>query len=172
VMQELDKLTREKQAEMTKTLAEEEIKVGQAFLAEHRKKEGVKTTESGLQYSVMTKGEGVNPTIDDTVKVHYKGTLIDGTEFDSSYKRNEPAVFPLKNVIKGWTEGLQLMPVGSKYTFAIPSELAYGGRATGKIKANSTLLFEVELLEIMPAKEGAAKDGATAAKKDEHGHSH
>ncbi len=163
VMQALDKLTREKQAEMAKVLAEKEIQVGKDFLAEHAKKEGVSTTESGLQYSVMEKGEGVNPTAEDTVKVHYKGTLIDGTEFDSSYKRNEPAVFPLKNVIKGWTEGLQLMPVGSKYKFAIPSELAYGERATGKIKANSTLLFEVELLEIV---------AADKEKKEGHGHSH
>ncbi|MFT4927451.1 MAG: FKBP-type peptidyl-prolyl cis-trans isomerase FkpA [Phenylobacterium sp.] len=152
VMQSLDKLTREKQAEMAKVLAEKAIQEGKDFLATNAKKEGVQTTESGLQYSVMSKGEGVNPTAEDTVKVHYKGTLIDGTEFDSSYSRNEPAVFPLKNVIKGWTEGLQLMPVGSKYKFAIPSELAYGTRATGKITANATLVFEVELLEIVAAK--------------------
>lgn len=152
VMQSLDKLTREKQAAMAKVLAEKAIQEGKDFLAANAKKEGVKTTESGLQYSVMSKGEGVNPTAEDTVKVHYKGTLIDGTEFDSSYSRNEPAVFPLKNVIKGWTEGLQLMPVGSKYKFAIPSELAYGERATGKITANATLVFEVELLEIVDAK--------------------
>lgn len=152
VMKALDTQTREKQAALAKVEAEKAIQVGVDFLAENAKKEGVETTESGLQYSVMQKGEGVNPTADDTVKVHYKGTLIDGTEFDSSYARNEPAVFPLKNVIKGWTEGLQLMPVGSKYKFAIPSELAYGSRATGKISANSTLLFEVELLEIVEAK--------------------
>ena len=157
VMQSLEKLTREKQAALAKTQAGKSIKEGQDFLAANAKKDGVITTESGLQYSVMTKGEGANPTADDTVKVHYKGTLIDGTEFDSSYKRGEAVEFPLKNVIKGWTEGLQLMPVGSKYKFTIPSDLAYGERATGKITANSTLIFEVELLEIVGAEKAAEK---------------
>ena len=157
VMLSLEKLTREKQAALAKTQAGKSIKEGQDYLAANTKKEGVITTESGLQYSVMTKGEGANPTADDTVKVHYKGTLIDGTEFDSSYKRGEAVEFPLKNVIKGWTEGLQLMPVGSKYKFTIPSDLAYGERATGKITANSTLIFEVELLEIVGAEKAAEK---------------
>jgi FKBP-type peptidyl-prolyl cis-trans isomerase FkpA len=151
VMQALEKITREKHEGLAKLEAEKAVKVGEDFMAENAKKEGVVTTESGLQYSVMQQGEGALPSAEDTVKVHYKGTLIDGTEFDSSYKRNEPAQFPLKNVIKGWTEGLQLMPVGSKFKFTIPSDLAYGERATGKISANSTLLFEVELLEIVKA---------------------
>ena len=97
---------------------------------------------------MITQGDGEMPVATDVVKVHYKGTLLDGTEFDSSYARNEPTTFPLNRVIAGWTEGLQLMPVGSKYKFTIPAELAYGDRDLGKIPANSTLVFEVELLEI------------------------
>ena len=115
---------------------------------ENAKKEGVTVTESGLQYEVLSEGDGEKPVATDVVKVHYKGTLLDGTEFDSSYARNEPTTFPLNRVIAGWTEGLQLMSVGSKYKFTIPSELAYGDRDLGKIPANSTLVFEVELLEI------------------------
>lgn len=122
---------------------------GEAFLAENGKRDGVKTTESGLQYEVITQGSGAAPKETDRVKVHYKGTLIDGTEFDSSYKRGEPAAFALNGVIKGWTEGLQLMTVGSKYKLFIPSELAYGSRGTpGPIGPDSTLVFEVELLGI------------------------
>ena len=106
-------------------------------------------TESGLQYEVLTAAEGAQPTIDDTVSVHYAGTLIDGTEFDSSIARGEPASFPLKGVIPGWTEGLQLMNVGSKFRFVIPSDLAYGDRGAGQaIGPGATLVFEVELLEI------------------------
>lgn len=123
---------------------------GQAFLDENAKKEGVEVTDSGLQYEVISDGEGDKPSIEDTVKVHYVGTLEDGTEFDSSIARGEPTQFPLKGVIPGWTEGLQLMPVGSKYRFVIPSELAYGERGAGpQIGPNSTLVFEVELLEIV-----------------------
>lgn len=119
------------------------------YLAANKEKEGVMTTESGLQYEVMTAAEGAKPTADDTVSVHYVGTLIDGTEFDSSIARGEPAQFPLKGVIPGWTEGLQLMNVGSKYRFVIPSELAYGERGAGQaIGPGETLIFEVELLEI------------------------
>ncbi len=120
------------------------------FLAENAKKPGVQTTPSGLQYRVITQGSGAKPLASDKVKVHYKGTLIDGKEFDSSYKRGEPIEFPLNGVIKGWTEGLQLMPVGSKYEFTIPSDLAYGDREVGGglIPAGSTLVFEVELLAI------------------------
>lgn len=123
---------------------------GEKFLADNKTKSGVITTESGLQYQVITEGTGAKPTAEDHVKVHYTGTLLDGTKFDSSIDRGEPAEFPVSQVIKGWTEGLQLMPVGSKYIFWIPSDLAYGDRgASQMIKPNSTLKFEVELLEIV-----------------------
>ena len=128
---------------------EENKAKGRAFLADNAKKAGVTTTPSGLQYRVITQGTGSKPLATDKVKVHYKGTLIDGTEFDSSYKRGESIEFPLNGVIKGWTEGVQLMSVGSKYEFFIPSELAYGDREVGGvIPAGSTLVFEVELLGI------------------------
>ena len=122
---------------------------GIKFLEENKTKEGVVTTESGLQYKVIKAGKGEIPTSTSTVKVNYKGTLIDGTEFDSSYKRNAPASFRTDQVIKGWTEALTMMPVGSKWELYIPQELAYGARETGgQIKPFSTLIFEVELLEI------------------------
>jgi FKBP-type peptidyl-prolyl cis-trans isomerase FklB len=121
---------------------------GIKFLAENKTKEGVVTTASGLQYKIITKGTGEIPTADSKVKVHYKGTLLDGTEFDNSYKRNEPATFGAGQVIKGWTEALTLMPVGSKWELYIPYELAYGSRDAGPIKPFSTLVFEVELLGI------------------------
>ncbi len=121
---------------------------GESFLAENKTKEGVETTESGLQYKVMTEGDGPKPTPDSKVKVHYKGTLLDGTVFDSSYDRGEPITFGVTQVIPGWTEGLQLMSVGSKYMFWIPPGLAYGEQGNRSIPANSTLIFEVELLEI------------------------
>ena len=121
---------------------------GIKFLAENKTKEGVVTTSSGLQYKIITKGTGEIPTADSKVKVHYKGTLLDGTEFDSSYKRNEPATFGAGQVIKGWTEALTLMPVGSKWELYIPYDLAYGSRDAGPIKPFSTLIFEVELLGI------------------------
>ncbi|HHU46437.1 MAG TPA: FKBP-type peptidyl-prolyl cis-trans isomerase [Bacteroidales bacterium] len=125
---------------------------GKAFLAENKKKEGVIETASGLQYKVVKMGTGPKPHETDKVKVHYHGTLIDGTVFDSSVERGEPIEFPLNGVIKGWTEGVQLMPVGSKFIFYIPSDLAYGDRDAGPtIKGGSTLIFEVELLEINPA---------------------
>ena len=130
--------------------AEANRKKGETFLAENAKKKGVKVTKSGLQYLVLKEGSGPKPSADDTVKVHYKGTLIDGTEFDSSYKRGRPATFPLRGVIRGWTEGLQLMPVGSTYRFFIPSNLAYGDRGSGaRIGPGETLIFDVELLEIV-----------------------
>ena len=122
---------------------------GQKFLEENKSKKGVKVTESGLQYEVLTEGKGKIPKDTDTVEVHYRGTLIDGTEFDSSYKRNSSISFPLNGVIKGWTEGLQLMKEGAKYKFYIPSELAYGERGAGEsIPPHSTLIFEVELLKV------------------------
>ncbi|MCR4764689.1 MAG: FKBP-type peptidyl-prolyl cis-trans isomerase [Bacteroidaceae bacterium] len=123
---------------------------GEKFLAENKTKEGVVTTESGLQYKVITMGKGEKPTANSQVKVHYRGTLIDGTEFDSSYSRNEPATFRASQVIAGWTEALQLMPVGSKWTIYIPQELGYGANGAGDaIDPFSALIFEVELLEII-----------------------
>ncbi|MEE9322630.1 MAG: FKBP-type peptidyl-prolyl cis-trans isomerase [Granulosicoccus sp.] len=122
---------------------------GGEFLASNKAKEGVQLTDSGLQYEVISEADGPKPTLEDTVSVHYVGTLIDGTEFDSSVARGEPAEFPLNGVIPGWTEGLQLMNVGSKYRFVIPSDLAYGDQGAGQsIGPGETLVFEVELLEI------------------------
>lgn len=131
---------------------------GEAFLAENADKEGVITLESGLQYKVLEMGEGAIPVISDTVQVHYRGSLIDGIVFDSSYDR-EPAKFGVSGVIKGWTEALQLMPVGSKWQLFIPSQLAYGERRMAKIPSNSTLIFDVELLAITtpPVPESVAK---------------
>jgi FKBP-type peptidyl-prolyl cis-trans isomerase len=139
-----------KNAERAKALAEKNKKEGDAFLAENRKKDGVRTTDSGLQYKVVTAGTGTSPKATDKVTVNYRGTLVDGSEFDSSYKRGNPATFSLNQVIKGWTEGIQLMKEGGKFTFFIPSELAYGERGTpgGPIGPNAVLIFEVELLSI------------------------
>ncbi len=123
---------------------------GRNFMEENKKKPGVKVTPSGLQYEVITDGTGAKPVATDKVKVHYVGTLLDGSKFDSSVDRGEPVTFPLGNVIKGWTEGLQLMPVGSKYRFFIPADLGYGERGApgGQIGPNETLIFEVELINI------------------------
>jgi len=138
-----------KQKMQMQELSDKNKKEGEAFLAENKKKEGVKTLPSGLQYKVIKEGDGNLPKAEDTVTVHYKGTLIDGTEFDSSYSRGEPATFPVNGVIPGWTEALQLMKTGSKWQLFIPSNLAYGERgAGGKIGPNSTLVFDVELLSI------------------------
>jgi FKBP-type peptidyl-prolyl cis-trans isomerase FklB len=124
----------------------------QKFLTENKTKEGVKTTSSGLQYKVMKEGNGAQPKSTDTVTVNYRGTLIDGTEFDSSYKRNQPATFPVGGVIKGWTEALQLMKVGSKYQLYIPPNLAYGDHPpTPQIPPGSALIFEVELMDAKPS---------------------
>ncbi len=125
------------------------LKAGEDFLAANREKEGVTSLPSGLQYEVITQGAGPKPTASNKVTCHYHGTLIDGTVFDSSVKRGQPATFPLNAVIKGWTEGLQLMPTGSKWRFFIPSNLGYGDRqVSAQIGPNSTLVFEVELLGI------------------------
>lgn len=122
---------------------------GIEFLKENAKKDGVTTLESGLQYEVINAGDGAQPTRESTVRTHYHGTLIDGTVFDSSYERGEPAEFPVSGVIAGWTEALQLMNCGSKWRLYVPSELAYAGQAVGSIPAHSTLVFDVELLEIV-----------------------
>lgn len=128
--------------------AKDQIEDGAKFLAENGKRAGVQTTASGLQYEVLTPGSGAKPTETDTVTVNYMGTLINGQEFDNSYKRGKPISFPLNGVIRGWTEGVQLMPIGSKYKFYIPYTLGYGTNEAGSIPAGSTLIFEVELLEI------------------------
>jgi FKBP-type peptidyl-prolyl cis-trans isomerase FkpA len=141
----------EVQAAAEKLMQEEAAKASaaaQVFLDDNAKVEGVMVTESGLQYSVITAAEGAKPKAEDTVTVHYVGTLVDGTEFDSSVSRGEPAKFPLNRVIPGWTEGVQLMSVGEKYKFVIPSELAYGEQGAGTIPPGATLIFEVELLDI------------------------
>jgi FKBP-type peptidyl-prolyl cis-trans isomerase len=139
----------EKRAQEIKKQAEENAAAGKAFLEENAKKEGVLTLESGLQYKVLEEGNGTSPAEDDIVTVHYKGTLVDGTEFDSSYSRNEPATFPVNGVIKGWTEALQKMKTGDHWMIYIPAELAYGERQAGPtIGPNSTLIFDVTLLSI------------------------
>ncbi|MBT3590112.1 MAG: FKBP-type peptidyl-prolyl cis-trans isomerase [Candidatus Marinimicrobia bacterium] len=132
-----------------KAKAEINIVAGEEFLETNKAKEGVQETPTGLQYKVIQEGNGDSPTASDKVKVHYSGKLIDGTEFDSSYSRGEPATFSVGGVIKGWKEGIQLMKVGAKFEFYIPSNLAYGPRPSATIPANSTLIFEVELLEIV-----------------------
>ena len=156
------KLQRASEASFKKEAAENLVKETE-FLAENGKKSGITTTESGLQYEVLTQGSGAMPTATDKVKVHYKGTLLDGTVFDSSYDRDTPIEFQLNGVIKGWTEGLQLMKIGSKYKFYIPSKLGYGERGAGQvIPGNATLIFEVELLDILPPDPAPAPEGAAA----------
>jgi len=150
-----------------KVAAEKNKKEGAEFLAANKSKPGVKTTASGLQYLVEKEGTGPKPKATDTVKVNYLGTKIDGTKFDSSYDRGQPATFPLNGVIKGWSEGLQLMPVGSKYKLFVPSDLAYGENGPGQIGPNATLVFEVELLGIEnPAAKPAGKGATAGAKLD------
>ncbi|MCX8118830.1 MAG: FKBP-type peptidyl-prolyl cis-trans isomerase [Desulfobacterota bacterium] len=138
-----------KQEEAARKMGEKNKKEGEAFLAENRKKEGVVTLASGLQYKVLKKGSGKRPKLSDTVTTHYRGTLIDGTEFDSSYRRGQPATFPVSGVIAGWTEALQLMEEGAKWQLFIPPHLAYGERGAGpQIGPNATLIFEVELISV------------------------
>lgn len=150
----LDATVKEKQQEKMKLDAENSLAEGQKYLEENGKKEGVTTTESGLQYEVMVAAEGDKPAATDTVKVHYHGTFLNGDIFDSSVDRGEPATFPLNGVIRGWTEGVQLMSVGSKFKFTIPADLAYGPNGNPpRIPGNSVLVFEVELLEIQKAEE-------------------
>lgn len=139
-----------KQAEANKTLYKDYIEENEKFLADNKTKAGVNVTESGLQYEVIKMGTGAKPTANSTVKVHYTGTTIDGKVFDSSLQRNEPAEFPLSGVISGWTEAVQLMPVGSKFKVYLPAALAYGANGAGEaIKPYSTLIFEIELLDIV-----------------------
>jgi len=160
LLMNLDATMKEKQAAAAVAASEASLAEGAKFLEDNAKKEGVQVTESGIQYSVLTAGEGAKPLATDTVTVHYKGTFLNGEEFDSSYKRGEPAVFPLNRVIKGWTEGVQLMPVGAKYKFTIPSDLAYGPNGNPpSIPGNSVLQFEIELLEIQKAEETPKADG-------------
>ncbi|HVA45690.1 MAG TPA: FKBP-type peptidyl-prolyl cis-trans isomerase [Pirellulales bacterium] len=149
-MPEIQKLVQEKRTAKLRELGAKNKEEGKAFLAQNKKKEGVKTLPSGLQYKVLKSGKGETPKKTDTVKAHYKGTLLNGNEFDSSYRRGQPASFPVNRVIPGWTEALQLMKVGDKWQLFIPSGLAYGeqGAGNGGIPPNATLVFEVELLGV------------------------
>lgn len=146
VFRNLQMAVQERESEKANLAARETLEEGNRFLEENGKREGVVTTESGLQYEVLVKGEGPMPADTSEVEVHYEGMLIDGTVFDSSYERGESISFPLNRVIKGWTEGVQLMPVGSTYKLYIPTDLGYGSGATGPIPPNSVLIFKVELL--------------------------
>lgn len=152
IQQDFAKRQQEKQIKKTVAMIEKNQKAEEAFLTENKAKVGVVATESGLQYKMVKSGEGAKPASTDMVKVHYQGTLLDGTEFDSSYKRNEPAEFQVDQVIPGWQEALQLMPVGSTYELYIPAKLAYGDRgAPPVIEPGSMLVFKVELLDILKA---------------------
>ena len=157
-----------RQEARAKIVGDANKKAGDEFLAANKAKEGVVALPSGLQYKVLKAGTGPKPTAADTVECNYKGTLLNGKEFDSSYKRGQPAAFPVGQVIKGWTEALQLMPVGSKWELFVPAELAYGSRAAGPdITPNSTLVFEVELLSIKPKEEPKAAEPKVAEPKAE-----
>jgi FKBP-type peptidyl-prolyl cis-trans isomerase FklB len=150
-----------KQAEKRKTLGEKNKKEGDAFLAANKSKEGVKTLPSGLQYKVITEGTGKTPKATDTVVTNYRGTLIDGTEFDSSYQRKAPATFKVNGVVKGWTEALQLMKEGAKWQLFVPSELAYGERGAGpNIGPNAVLIFEIELISSKEESAAPSKPGS------------
>jgi FKBP-type peptidyl-prolyl cis-trans isomerase len=157
VSQEFSRKMQGKMEAERKAAADRNKAEGEKFLAQNKGKPGVKTTASGLQYQIVSEGKGAKPSAEDTVRVHYTGTLLDGTKFDSSVDRGQPAEFPLAGVIPGWTEGLQLMPVGSKFRFWIPANLAYGEQGTpGPIGPNQTLVFDVELLDIVKPEGGAA----------------
>lgn len=150
ILQQYQMQAQQRAQQMKQEEAQSNKEAGDDFLAENRNKEGVQVTESGLQYKVLEEGSGASPSATDTVTVHYEGTLIDGTVFDSSYERGEPATFPLNQVIPGWTEGVQLMKEGATYRFFIPGDLAYGmnPRPGGPIGPNETLIFKVELVEV------------------------
>jgi len=161
-----EEVAKEQQAKMKEVGAKNKAE-GDAFLAANKSKEGVVTLQSGLQYKILTEGTGPRPTAADTVVCNYRGTLVDGTEFDSSYKRGQPATFPVGGVIKGWTEALQLMSVGSKWQLFIPPDLAYGERGAGAdIGPNATLIFEVELVSIQE-KPKAQEKGIEQKKEEE-----
>lgn len=168
VLMETQNEMRKKQQEKMQVTAEANKKEGDTFLAANKSKDGVVTTPSGLQYKVLTMGTGPKPTATDTVSCNYKGTLIDGKEFDSSAKHGgQPISFPVNGVIKGWTEALQLMPVGSKFELFIPSNLAYGERGAGAdIGPNATLVFEVELVSIQPPQGAKTPEGAAQKTPD------
>jgi FKBP-type peptidyl-prolyl cis-trans isomerase FklB len=162
VMTQLQNEMRKAQQEKMQQAGASNKKEGEAFLDANKSKEGVNVLPSGLQYKILKEGSGPKPTASDTVVCNYRGTLIDGKEFDSSYKRGEPATFPVNGVIKGWTEALQLMPVGSKWQLFLPADLAYGDRGAGAdIGPDATLIFEVELMSIQPAKPADAKPAET-----------
>jgi len=163
VLTEVQNEIRKQQQEKAQEAAAKNKTEGEAYLAANKSKEGVVTLPSGLQYKILTEGTGPKPTASDSVKCNYRGTLVNGTEFDSSYKRGQPATFGVGQVIKGWTEALQLMPVGSKWQLVIPSSLAYGERGPGEIGPDATLIFEVELLSI----EEKAKDDKSQELKND-----
>jgi FKBP-type peptidyl-prolyl cis-trans isomerase FklB len=167
VLNEVQTEVKKQQQEKTQQAAAANKTEGEAFLAANKSKDGVVTLPSGLQYKILTAGTGPKPTASDSVKCNYRGTLINGTEFDSSYKRGQPATFAVGQVIKAWTEALQLMPVGSKWQLFVPSSLAYGERGAGaEIGPNATLIFEVELLSIEEkAKDDKSKDDKSEEKK-------
>ena len=159
IMASFEKEMRAKQEEIRKTAGEKNKIEGEKFLAENKSKEGVQTLPSGLQYKVITPGKGKKPQLTDTVIAHYRGTLVDGTEFDSSYRRGQPASFPVSGVIRGWTEALQLMEEGAKWQLFIPPNLAYGDRGAGQaIGPNAVLVFDVELISIQEKKKEEKKD--------------
>lgn len=173
IIQAYVKKIRAQKKKEAKAEASKNAKQSKQYLAKNKKKDGVKVTDDGLQYQVLQKGDGPSPSADDVVVVKYKGTLPDGSVFDSSYKRNKPATFPVKNVIPGWTEALQLMHVGGKYRLVIPPQLAYGRKGAGsKIGPNQVLIFKVELVDIKNENAGKAADHGekkeTSSTEDKH----